>query len=63
MEQSLEDLAVHIAAYNSMRWKDLDDAGKEHYRRLAEQELACRRARKELRRFEPPLYFLSLRNY
>lgn len=55
MESNLEDLAVHIANGSGMRWNDLDEVGKEHYRRLAAQELACRHARKELGRWEPPL--------
>lgn len=62
MESNLEDLAVHIANYNSLRWNDLDETGKEYYRRLAGQELACRHARKELGRWEPPLS-LTLRKY
>jgi hypothetical protein len=40
---------VYIAAYNRQRWQNLDEVGKEHYRRLAEQERAVRFAQEERR--------------
>jgi hypothetical protein len=63
MDESLEDRAVHIAAYSRRRWKDLDEATKEHYRRLAEQERVVQHARKELGlgSYEPTLTFPPLK--
>jgi hypothetical protein len=45
--ESMEDLAVYLANYNCLRWHDLDEKGKDHYRHLAKLEQASREREKK----------------
>ena len=55
-ERTLEDEAADIAAYAGLRWCNLDEAGRQHYRRQAETERARQQVLRERQRpYEPPL--------